>query len=76
MFGIHPEDLDSTDIPICHNLYSISQTDRVRQLTFDRDLLLDLIEFTRASGHGYGITNILDHFLDHKGIKQPTTSTI
>lgn len=48
--------------------FAEDQKDRVDKLKIDRSVLLNLIEFTRNSGPGYGITAILEQFLG----KSPT----
>lgn len=48
--------------------YPDIQSERVSGIKWDRSLILDLIEFTRNSSTSYGITAILDNFLDKKSI--------
>lgn len=43
------------------------QEEKIKVIDFnDRKTLLDLIDFTRKAGAGYGITAILENFLNDK----------
>jgi hypothetical protein len=51
--------------------YAQQQEEEVAKINFnDRKVILDLIEFTRNSSPGYGITVILENFIKQQNRKE------
>lgn len=60
------------------NTFPDNQEKRVAQFMFNkRSVLIDLIEYTRSASPGYGITNILENFMnDHPHYQHSFEATI